>query len=306
MMNTPSTVADRVSGLRRLGLMLSLSLAILTARADDFVKNAAPAELEVRYERVEVLDTTKHGDDRKAFVDRTMLRIGNGMSLYCCIPRFVRDSLMAVNPSLYWEMEKVQFEKDPKGFSSTENTLQRIGAYSSFVYKNYPEGKVTESSYFDMDRRQYEEDWEKPEWEITDETKEVIGYECFKAMTEYRGRSWTAWFAPEIPVQDGPWKLCGLPGLILEAHDKNKDYHFTATSLFVNPDAQIGYFTYNDRHGVTKTSRDKYFNSWWKYTNSDFGAKMSAMYGKGPKPAEKQTKTVTHHDREETDYPHDL
>ena len=304
-MDIMTSVSDRTFGLRRCGLMLALVIAILTARAEDFVKNAAPAELEVRYERVEVLDTTRDGDDRKAFVDRTMLRMGGGMSLFCCIPRLMRDSLMAVNPALYWEMEKVQFEKDPKGFSSTENTLQRIGAYNSYVYKNYPEGKVTEASYFDMERRLYEEDWEKPDWEITDETKEVIGYECFKATTEYRGRTWTAWFAPEIPVQDGPWKLCGLPGLILEAHDKNKDYQFTATSLFVNPDAQIGYFTYSDRRGVTKTSRDKYFNSWWKYTNSNFGEKMNSMYGKGPKPSEKR-KTKPHHDKEETDYPHDL
>ncbi|MBD5213726.1 MAG: hypothetical protein HDS75_02725, partial [Bacteroidales bacterium] len=61
-MDIMTSVSDRTFGLRRCGLMLALVIAILTARAEDFVKNAAPAELEVRYERVEVLDTTKHGD----------------------------------------------------------------------------------------------------------------------------------------------------------------------------------------------------------------------------------------------------
>ncbi|MDE5969330.1 MAG: GLPGLI family protein [Muribaculaceae bacterium] len=53
----------------------------------------------------------------------------------------------------------------------------------------------------------------KPEWEIADETRDILGYQCFKATTDYRGRQWTAWFTPKIPMQDGPWKFCGLPVL---------------------------------------------------------------------------------------------
>ena len=51
------------------------------------------------------------------------------------------------------------------------------------------------------------------------------------ATSDFRGRRWTAWFATDIPVSDGPWKLGGLPGLILEAYDKGHQYTFTAVGL---------------------------------------------------------------------------
>lgn len=64
----------------------------------------------------------------------------------------------------------------------------------------------------------YTEPYEEMEWNIAgDSTKSILGYDCIRAVTDYHGRKWRVWFAPDIPVQDGPWKLHGLPGVILAA-----------------------------------------------------------------------------------------
>lgn len=68
-------------------------------------------------------------------------------------------------------------------------------------------------------------------WDITNETKTVAGLQCIKAITNFRGRQWIAWFAPEIPIAFGPWKLQGLPGLILEAYDSTERYAMKATRV---------------------------------------------------------------------------
>lgn len=281
--------------------ILLVSTAMI-ANAENWVRDTEPAILEVHYTRTEVTDTTKR--ETNYFKEETMLRIGKGMSLYCSIPRFYRDSLMHNNPGLYFQMEAASFEKDPREHDRT--TLERSGRYGSFIYKNYPEGKITETAYFEMQDWRYEEDWEKPEWEISDETKEILGYQCFKATADYRGRRWTAWFAPEIPVQDGPWKLCGLPGLILEAVDNHREFHFIANGLMQNGISEVGFLCYREKRGVRKVTRDKFFNSWWKYANSNFGAKMAAMFGGKNAQLKNTDKKEQHRDKEETDYPHDL
>ncbi|MDE6768112.1 MAG: GLPGLI family protein, partial [Muribaculaceae bacterium] len=59
----------------------------------------------------------------------------------------------------------------------------------------------------------------------------VLGYECNAATADYHGRKWLAWFAPNIAVQDGPWQLCGLPGLILKAETMDGNYGFEIKGL---------------------------------------------------------------------------
>lgn len=270
----------------------------LTAFANDYVKDAEPAILEVHYDRTEYHDSTDH--DKGHFKDPVMLRIGKDKSVFCGVKRLWQDSIMRCDPATFWAMDRARIMSE-KGVTKQ----LPCGHYWSYIYKNIPEEKVTERCYFDMEQWQYSEDWEKPVWEIGDSTKVVLGYECVKATTNYRGRTWTAWFAPEVPVQEGPWKLCGLPGLILEAHDANSDYIFEATGLMQNPNAEVGIFTYDDKRGYSTVTRDKFFNNWWKYKHSNFAAKIQAAYGVGPAQTNEKRKPVMY-DKEERNYPHDL
>ena len=52
-----------------------------------------------------------------------------------------------------------------------------------------------------------------------------------KAECSFRGRDWVVWYAEDISLSDGPWKLGGLPGMILYAESKDGEHTFTATRV---------------------------------------------------------------------------
>ncbi|CDF81158.1 conserved hypothetical protein [Formosa agariphila KMM 3901] len=68
-------------------------------------------------------------------------------------------------------------------------------------------------------------------WQLTNEEKQLDNLKVKKATLSFRGRNYTAWYCEEYPVQFGPWKFHGLPGLILEISDETKMYHWVATRI---------------------------------------------------------------------------
>jgi len=69
------------------------------------------------------------------------------------------------------------------------------------------------------------------QWTLLSDTATVCGYLCHKATAPFRGHVWTVWWSDEIPIDAGPWKLQGLPGLILKAQDDKGIHHIEATSI---------------------------------------------------------------------------
>lgn len=67
---------------------------------------------------------------------------------------------------------------------------------------------------------------EKIDWQISSSTKKIGAFNCQKAIGSFGGRIYTVWFAADLPFQNGPFKLWGLPGLILEAEDSKKEVKF--------------------------------------------------------------------------------
>jgi GLPGLI family protein len=75
-------------------------------------------------------------------------------------------------------------------------------------------------------------------WAINDTaTKKVGNLTCKKATGSFRGRTYNVWFTEDIPVVAGPWKLGGLPGLIVEATDTEKQVSYTLASVGPTTDA---------------------------------------------------------------------
>ena len=112
------------------------------------------------------------------------------------------------------------------------------------LYKNYPTaGKTSLLEKFGMDRFVCTEDYAAPLWQpVADSSAVIIGYPCSLAVTTYKGRTWYAWYAEDIPLDAGPWKLGGLPGLILRAYDSQRHYVFDATGMVeAAPPAPIYY-----------------------------------------------------------------
>jgi GLPGLI family protein len=69
----------------------------------------------------------------------------------------------------------------------------------------------------------------KIDWMIVNEKKKIGKFDVIKAVADYGGRHWTAWFCQDLPFPYGPYVFYGLPGLILEVYDDGENYHFSFT-----------------------------------------------------------------------------
>jgi GLPGLI family protein len=98
------------------------------------------------------------------------------------------------------------------------------------IIVNLKEQKVKELKYL-KSTYLVEDKLSIPQWDITNEIKTINNHQCQKATTAYKGRTYEAWYASEYPTIFGPWKLNGLPGLIILAHDRENEVFFEATKI---------------------------------------------------------------------------
>lgn len=132
-----------------------------------------------------------------------------------------------------WE-NKVEKRRDSlrkKGYSPVQSNGMKRSYDKSYIYKNYPSNN--KMTVYDLVVKDfvYEDNIPVAKWNILNEHKTILGYKCQKAKANYRGRNWIVWFAPEIPLSEGPWKLSGLPGLILQADDEKNEYNFICVGI---------------------------------------------------------------------------
>ncbi|MDR3266462.1 MAG: GLPGLI family protein [Tannerella sp.] len=146
------------------------------------------------------------------------------------ISKFFSDNKRRMD-SLLNEMIKI----NPSNINITKDFLEKNGVSSGgsdfVVYKNYPEGKMTIMDFIVTSNYLYEEDLNEIQWQISSDTMTCLKYLCQKASCDFRGRHYDAWFASDLPINDGPWKFMGLPGLILNVSDSDSLFTFKAVGL---------------------------------------------------------------------------
>ncbi len=171
--------------------------------------------------------------DAKAYdtEHKMMLLANNGYSKFFSPRTEFLDSLKSTpsGEAIYNKMMRVGVKKyietqDDSAIPRSQGWLCVFKIRSDSVVNVYDQAGMLERGY-------YSEPLAEMVWEIGDSVKTVLGYECIMADTDYHGRHWTVWFTPDIPIQDGPWKLCGLPGLILEASETSGQHKFIATGI---------------------------------------------------------------------------
>ncbi|WP_223598322.1 GLPGLI family protein [Chryseobacterium sp. GVT01B] len=154
--------------------------------------------------------------------ERTFLDVKGERSLFISENKLKRDSLFISLRSEAKENDKKE-EKDLSKLEGKKNFEPTFFEY--FITKSIPEQKVYYYERAAGKQIYYQED--RPvKWNVTDIVDKQNGYPAQKAVAEFGGRVWTAWFTNEIPVSDGPYKFSGLPGLIVKLEDDKGDYKF--------------------------------------------------------------------------------
>jgi len=77
----------------------------------------------------------------------------------------------------------------------------------------------------------YEEDMSNLAWQILDSAATYNKYECQLATVNYGGRNWYALFTTEVPINNGPYKFMGLPGLIVKMWDNKNECLYELAEL---------------------------------------------------------------------------
>lgn len=175
------------------------------------------------------------------------------------------------NPTTLWMDINSKDDAACQAYGAMAAALQDAGrgdevpnrSVSIYVFKNFDEQKKTVYDDYSDQFAKYKESFGEMQWEIVpDSTITLLGYECILARSSYHGREWNVWFTPEVPVQDGPWKFAGLPGLILKANESKGIHSFTVNGIESTEEEILGMPRDDWYH---KEDRIKYLQAKYKH-----------------------------------------
>ena len=180
--------------------------------------------------------------------DTTVLRIGRIYSVYYNRSSILRDSVFSATTRYMTASGRVrevrvigdagELDEILRNMHSGIVNTQNERRISTRFFKNRQTHTIT-SVDGSSEMFLVEETIPPMEWEIFPDTMTVLNYLCFKATTTFRGRNYIAWFTMDIPINEGPWKIYGLPGLILRLEDEDGLFVHEAVGLVSHTERPI-------------------------------------------------------------------
>ncbi|RRD00805.1 GLPGLI family protein [Prevotella sp. OH937_COT-195] len=222
---------------------LTANAQITIISSEDFLKRDTCDDIKfvINYDMKSVQDIKKTPYEYKT--DRMLLEIGSKVSSFYSHDKYLADS---TNLEI--------LKRNGTEFVNSDAPSWRL-------YKNYPE--AGHYSYLDKimrDRYLYQEAVEEPAWMLLpDSMATIMGHSCTMAESDFLGRKWRAWYAEDIPISEGPWKLCGLPGLILRACDSENQYQFELTGIRKGRQGEHIIYTGSTHEKIDKKSLNKLY-----------------------------------------------
>ena len=195
-------------------------------------------------------------EDIGTYVDLQRLEIGNRISKYYSELLFHSDSLCAIWAKQHPQAGSFPYWKGETGKSDSWSEYQ-----STEIFRSGGKQTLYCRMPFNLEKHncQYTESYPQQAWTLCGDTLTICGYLCQKAVCSYRGRDFEAWFAPDIPVKEGPWTFGGLPGLILKVQDTKRLYVFECVRIEPGnfPVKTVDYSNYKsvDRKKLLKLQR---------------------------------------------------
>ena len=172
-----------------------------------------PVLLNVSYQAIHINDTNNRD---KPLVENMLLQVGQTSSKY------LRPSLkeVAKQSDQGSSMPTIVVTGKPLA------VVNEPGITDQELFQYPAKGKLNIIATLGMQDYIMELALPEIDWQISEEIRKIGGYNCQQATGVFGGRSYKAWFAPELPFRNGPWKFSGLPGLILEVEDSKKEVIF--------------------------------------------------------------------------------
>lgn len=237
-----------------LGLLATATAQISVITPDDFKKGEVVDNtlFKVQYKMTNIQDTLS--TTKPPLVETMMLEVGKKGSLFYSYSMHVRDSVIAEDFAKGASQDEVM--KHAKQFGGSSTTYR--------IYKNFPLGKVTTIDKLGISKFKCEETNEIPKWKLLPDTMTVLSFLCHKAVCSFKGREYEAWYTLEVPRGEGPWKLSGLPGLILAAKDKTGTYSFECTGIEKTKNNEVITMAAGSNESVDRNSLNKLYERYYK------------------------------------------